>query len=122
MGNASVSDDILADDVVMYHPSSPTPVTPRAAVQGFLAAFRAGFPDMHMMVEDAFGSGEKAAVRWHMQGTHTENLFGIPPTGKAVSVKGISVVRVVGGKIVEDWVSEDTMGLMQQLGIIPPMG
>ncbi len=61
-------------------------------------------------------------MRWHMQGTHTENLFGIPPTGKAVSVKGISVVRVVGGKIVEDWVSEDTMGLMQQLGIIPPMG
>jgi len=121
-GDASVADEILADDVVMYHPSSPTPVTPRAAVQGFLGAFRAGFPDMRMTVEDAFGSGEKAAVRWHMQGTHTENLFGMPPTGKAVSVKGISVVRVVGGKIVEDWVSEDTMGLMQQLGIIPPMG
>ena len=47
-GDASVADEILADNIVMYHPSSPTPITPRAAVQGFLGAFRAGFPDMHI--------------------------------------------------------------------------
>lgn len=75
-----------------------------------------------MTVEDAFGAEDKAAVRWRMEGAQTAELFGIPPTGKSVSVKGISVVRVAGNKIVEDWVAEDTLGLMQQLGVIPSMG
>jgi steroid delta-isomerase-like uncharacterized protein len=118
-GDWGVGREIVAGDVVMHHPSSPVPVSGFEAVQGMLSAFRAGFPNMNMTVEDAFGAGDKAAVRWHMQGTHTADLFGIPPTGKDVSVRGISVVRVAGGKIVEDWVSEDTMGMMQQLGIVP---
>jgi len=41
----------------------------------------------------------------------------MPPTGKAVTVNGISIVREAGGLIVEDWVSEDTAGMMRQLGM-----
>ncbi len=74
---------------------------------------------MSMTVEDAFGSGDKAAIRWRMQGVHSGDLFGIPPSGKQVNVSGISIVKVKDGKIVEDWVSEDTMGLMQQIGVVP---
>ena len=121
-GDWSVGEEIIAADVVMYHPSSPAPITGFEAVKGFLSAFRAGFPDFQMNVDDAFGTEEKAAVRWRMEGTHTADLFGIPPTGKRVSVKGISVVRVAGHMIAEDWVAEDSLGLMQQLGVIPPMG
>lgn len=117
--NWAAAPEILAPDVVMHHPSSPEPVQGIAKVQGFLGAFRAGFPDMQMTVEDVVGNGDKAAVRWRMRGTQTAELFGIPPTGKQVTVAGISVVRVVDGKIVEDWVSEDTLGMMQQLGLIP---
>ena len=80
-------------------------------------AFRAGFPDLQMSVQDAFASGDKAAIRWQMQGTHTANLFGIPPSNKHVTVNGISIVQAKDGKIVEDWVAEDTMGLMQQIGV-----
>ncbi len=118
-GQWAAAGEILAPDIVMHHPSSPAPISGAGNVQGFLSAFRGGFPDMQMAVEDAFASGEKAAVRWRMRGTHTGDLFGIAPTGKQVNVAGISVVRVVNGKIVEDWVAEDTMGLMQQLGVIP---
>jgi steroid delta-isomerase-like uncharacterized protein len=121
-GNWSVGQEIVSGNVVMHHPSSPAPIAGYEAVKGFLSAFRAGFPDLSMTVEDAFGTPEKAAVRWRMQGTHDAELFGIPPTGKAVTVRGISVVRVAGGQITEDWVSEDTMGLMQQLGLVPAMG
>ena len=121
-GNWGVADEIVAADVVMHHPSSPTPVSGREAVQGFLSAFRAGFPDFHMAVEDAFGVDERAAVRWRMSGTHEADLFGIPPTGKKVNVAGISVVRIANGKIAEDWVSEDSLGMMRQLGVIPPAG
>ena len=121
-GDWSVGAEIMAADVVMHHPSSPTPIAGFEAVKGFLSAFRAGFPNMQMNVDDAFGTEEKAAVRWRMEGAQTAELFGIPPTGKSVSVKGISVVQVAGNKIVADWVAEDTLGLMQQLGVIPPMG
>jgi steroid delta-isomerase-like uncharacterized protein len=121
-GDWSVADEIVDNDIVMHHPANPGPMRGREAVQGMLSAFRAGFPDLNMTVEDAFGSGDKAVVRWHMQGTHTADLFGIPPSNKKVNVNGISIVRVAGGKIVEDWVSEDTMGMMQQIGVVPTQG
>lgn len=121
-GNWDVGEEIIAADVVMHHPSSPEPIHGFEAVKGMLMAFRAGFPDLQMTVEDAFGTGDKAAVRWRMQGTHTADLFGIPPTNKHVTVNGISLVREKGGKIVEDWVAEDTMGLMQQIGVVPTQG
>ncbi|MDI9546606.1 MAG: ester cyclase [Chloroflexota bacterium] len=118
-GDWAVAEKIVAPNVVMHHPSSPVPVEGYEAVKGMLSAFRAGFPSMSMTVEDAFGSGDKAAIRWRMQGVHSGDLFGIPPSGKQVNVSGISIVKVKDGKIVEDWVSEDTMGLMQQIGVVP---
>jgi predicted ester cyclase len=48
--------------------------------------------------------------------------MGIPPTGKQVVVKGIQVFRIFEGKIAEVWSSSDDLGMMQQLGVIPPMG
>ncbi len=117
----SVADEILSPDVVMHHPSSPAPVAGKASVTGFLNAFRAGFPDMNMQVENAFGEGDQIAVRWKMSGTHTADLFGIPPSGKSVTVKGISVLRIANGVVVEDWVAEDSLGLMVQLGLVPAM-
>jgi steroid delta-isomerase-like uncharacterized protein len=118
-GDWVVAAEILDENIIMHHPASPVPITPLPAVQGMLAGFRAAFPDLSMTVLDAFGDGDKAVVRWQMQGTHTADLFGMPPTDKAVTVNGISVVQVANGKIVEDWVSEDTMGMMRQLGVVP---
>jgi predicted ester cyclase len=124
LGNANwkLADEILAPDIVMHHPSSPQPVAGVKNVVGFLGAFRAGFPNMSMKVEFAFGEGDMVAVRWRMSGIQTAELFGIPPSGKPVSVAGISLLRFSNGKVVEDWVSEDTLGLMQQIGVIPAMG
>lgn len=117
--NWSLANDLLAPEIIMHHPSSPQPVAGVENVVGFLGAFRAGFPDMTMKVELAFGDGEMVAVRWCMSGTHSAVLFGIPPSGKSVSVSGISLLRFSDGKVVEDWVSEDSLGLMQQIGVIP---
>ncbi len=119
--NWGLADDLMASDVVMHHPSSPQPVAGVKNVVGFLGAFRAGFPNMTMKVEFAFGEGDMVAIRWRMSGTQTAELFGIPPSGKNVSVAGISLLRFSDGKVVEDWVSEDSLGLMQQIGVIPAM-
>jgi predicted ester cyclase len=120
--NWGLADEILAPDIIMHHPSSPQPVAGVKNVVGFLGAFRAGFPDMAMKVELAFGADEMVAVRWRMSGTHTAELFGIPPSGRKVSIVGTSLLRFSNGKVVEDWVSEDSLGLMQQIGVIPTMG
>jgi len=117
-GAWSLADKLLLPNVVMHHPSSPMPITGRDAVIGLLTAFRAGFPDLQMKSEDAFGERDRVVVRWAMSGTHTANLFGIPPTGKAVRVAGISILRLLDGKVAEDCVAEDSLGLMKQLGVV----
>ena len=62
-GNWTIAPDLMSEDVLMHHPSSPDPLSGRDSVAGFLGAFRAGFPNMSMVVEDTMGAGDKVAVR-----------------------------------------------------------
>src|SRR5579862_2077738 len=103
-GDWSSADEVLTPDVVMYHPSAPCPVQGREAVQGFLGMFRAGMPDLHLHLEDVTGDGGRVAARWSAHGTHTEEMFGVPPTNKQLDIHGISFFRFADGKIAEDWV------------------
>ena len=80
------------------------------------------FPSRSKLIQDAVAENDKVVILWQMQGTHTADLFGIPPTGKAVKVRGMSLLRLENGQVVENTVSEDTMGLMQQLGLAPTPG
>ncbi len=78
-------------------------------------------PDLHLAVEDVAGDEEKVASRWRAHGTHTEEMFGIPATGKSIEIHGISFFRFSDGKISEDWVEENTLSVLQQLGVLPPL-
>jgi predicted ester cyclase len=60
--------------------------------------------------------------RWTFHGTLQGDFFGIPATGKGVTITGMGISRIENGKIVELWSNFDQLGLMQQLGVIPPMG
>lgn len=64
----------------MHHPSSPEPIEGREEVREFLAQFRAGM--LRLQVEDLVEGDRAAAVRWSARGTHDEELFGIPATGR----------------------------------------
>jgi steroid delta-isomerase-like uncharacterized protein len=122
-GDWSHAGEILTDDVVMHHPSAPEPIRGRDAVQGFLGMFRTGMPDLTLGVDGVAGGGEHVAVRWHAHGTHSEEMFGIPPTNRGIDIHGISFFRFDdSGKIVEDWVEENTLGVLQQLGVVPALG
>lgn len=59
------------------------------------------------------------AIRGAANGTHDGQLMELPPTGRQVTLKGMNFVRLEDGKITEDWVIWDSMGLMQQLGMGP---
>jgi predicted ester cyclase len=76
------------------------------------------FPDLQITVEDMVAEGDKVAVRWRLRATHQGEFMGIPPTGNQVTMTGIDINRLEGGRLVERWGNEDMLGLLQQLGVM----
>src|SRR3990172_11854844 len=102
-GNLGVYDELAAPDYV-FHGASPTGLKELKAT---MPAWRAAFPDGRITVEDVIAEGEKVAIRYSFRGTHKGPVFDIPATGKQVSFTGMSIYRVAGGKVVEDWANLD---------------
>jgi predicted ester cyclase len=120
-GNLHVFDELVADSFVNHNPGFGLPPTLDGWKQS-AAGMRAAFPDMHVHVEDQIAEGDLVVGRFTAHGTHQGELMGIPATGKGVTVGGIYILRFAGGKIVERWEEADFMGMMVQLGVIPPPG
>lgn len=90
-------------------------------LEGAKAAHRimlTGFPDYQTIIDDLIAEGDKVAARITMTGRHTGSFMGIPPTGKHVTFTGIYIARIADGKIVEHWGEEDSVSLLQQLGVL----
>ena len=77
---------------------------------------RGAFPDIKIVVEDAFGSGDKVVMRWSATMTHRGDHLGMPATGKPVRMTGTTIVRIVDHKIVAGWDNWDQLGMLQQIG------
>jgi steroid delta-isomerase-like uncharacterized protein len=88
-------------------------------VKQWLTMFATAFPDGHMTIEDVVAEEDKVVARTTFEGTHQAEIQGIPATGTAVSVPSINIFRLDNGKIVEGWLVNDNLGMMQQLGVIP---
>ena len=99
------------------YPGMPSGVE---AVRAFLNMLFAGFPNAQTTILDTIAEGDKVVLRASIEGTHTGPFIGIPPTGKHAKWSFIDIHRIAGGQIVEHWVEADTVGLMQQLGLVPP--
>ncbi len=118
-GNFDVVDELVAEDYVGYDPAMPEPTRGREGVKQFYSEFLAAYPDASLTIEHQIAEGDYVATRWTGRGTQKGDLMGIPATGKQVTVSGITVSRLKGGKIAEEWITWDTLGMMQQLGAIP---
>jgi steroid delta-isomerase-like uncharacterized protein len=90
------------------------------AWEAFLSAFITGFPDARISVDASVAEQEIVASRWTLTGTHLGEFQGVPPTGRKVTMAGIDFSRIVGGKIAEHWAQFDAIGVMQQIGALPP--
>lgn len=119
-GDLAIADEIFATDFANHDPNAPD-VNDLEGYKGFIVMTRTGFPDFYVTSEDMIAEGDKVVSRWVARGTHQGELLGIPPTGKKASWTGISIYRFAGGKIMEAWWSKDLLGLLQQLGVIPPI-
>jgi steroid delta-isomerase-like uncharacterized protein len=90
------------------------------ALMQFFDSLFAAFPDLQRKVEDQLTDGMQHVVtRWSMTGTHQGVFLGIVPTGKRISITGISIHSISGGRIVQEWHEWDSLGLMQQFGVVP---
>jgi steroid delta-isomerase-like uncharacterized protein len=117
-GDLSALDEVFAADLVNHDPP-PGAASDREGFKQIIAMNRAGFPDMKLTIEDMVAEGDRVVNRWTLSGTHEGEYMGIPPTGRKVVLKGISIHRIEGGKVVENWHEMDMMGVMAQLGVAP---
>jgi predicted ester cyclase len=87
--------------------------------QADIQGWRAAFPDLELIVEREIAEGDLVTVMWRGRGTNTGSGNGLNATGKKAEGRGISIFRVVDGKIKEEWTEYSELFLMRQLGLFP---
>lgn len=116
-GNLDVVDTYYAPGYVDHAPSPIRGMASgRAGVRQAFALFHQAFPDTKHTIEDLVAEGDRVVARISARGTHTGELFGHAPTGRVVTLTGITIYRLVDGQIVERW-TEQGLGVLDQLGI-----
>ena len=120
-GNLAVVDQVYAPNYVQHEPA-PETVNSSEALKQQVGMFLTGFPDLHFIIEDLIAEGDKVVWRLNSKGTHKGAFVGMPATGKTAYVTGIVIFRLENSRIVEGWVNIDSLGLLQQLGVIPMPG
>jgi steroid delta-isomerase-like uncharacterized protein len=112
--------ELFTDDHVLHDPQVPAGPGPKGIAEA-VRVYQEGL-DGHWEIEEMFSAGDRVVVRWTGTGTHVAEVNGIPPTGKSVRVDAIAIHKVTGGKIAETWGVWDTLGFLQQLGVVPVPG
>ena len=116
--NPDLIEEFYAPSLVWHEPDQD--VRGYEQAKQFTSTFFAAFPDLNISVEDVIAEGDQAVSRYTIRGTHqgeTEE-FG-PPTGRQMELQGITIHRIEGGKIVEEWEQYDKLSFLQQLGAAP---
>jgi steroid delta-isomerase-like uncharacterized protein len=117
-----LADDLIAGDCQTHQLRSGVAITsmPRgpAAIKAHITEWLVGFPDLKFTIDQMFSEGDKVFTQSVMTGTHTGTWLEIPATNKQVTVRMMTVHRIVEGKIAEDWVLVESLGFFQQLGLI----
>ena len=111
-------DELFSPDFVDHSGISPSPGL--EGTKQFFTMFFTAFPDIQATIHDQIAEGSKVVTRKTFHGTHQGEFMGIPPTGKRVAIDVIDIFRISDGKITAHWAVADMLGLMQQLGVVPP--
>jgi steroid delta-isomerase-like uncharacterized protein len=115
--NFAVFDELISPSFV-DHEAGPEPGGSECEKK-LLSTVAEAFPDWRWDVEDMMAEGDKVITRYVARGTHRGEFMGAPPTGEKVTLTGINIVRLEGGKIVESWGNSDQLGMLRQIGVIP---
>jgi steroid delta-isomerase-like uncharacterized protein len=117
-GNVTIANELIDLNCEHHDPATPNAARGPEGTRQLVTMYRAAFPDLQIRIDDIIAEGQMVAFRWTSSGTHRGELFGTQPTGKQITTSGISILRTAGGKVAEDWVNWDTLGLLQQIGAV----
>ena len=113
-------DGLIASDARDHDPQNPVKdMRGPAGAKHAAGMYHGAYSDGRFEVCEQIAEGDLVVTRWTGKGTHDGELMGMPPTGKAVEIQGITIDRIADGKIAESWTCFDTLGMLQQLGAVP---
>ena len=118
-GNMAAYDEIYAPDYVDHTPYVAGQAPGLEGAKEAYRAYRTAFPDGRLTIEDLIAEGDRVVARMTFRGTHLGSFAAVPPTGRPVVMNEIAIQRFAGGKVVEEWHTEDDLGLMQALDVVP---
>jgi steroid delta-isomerase-like uncharacterized protein len=118
-GRMELASKYVWDDVIEHVPL-PGQGPGIEGLKDILQAMRTGFPDIDFSIKEQIAEGADVVSRFVWTGTHHGPFLGIPATGKPVSVWGMVIDHIIEGRIKETRIIMDAMGMMMQLGVIPP--
>jgi len=116
----NIWDESVDSNIVYHFNSQAEPIVGLEANKAFNAGLFRGFPDIQQTIEDVIAEGDRVMYRTILNGTHTGDFLGLPPTGKSVkNINSFNLLRIADGKIVERWYETNLLELMKQLGLMP---
>lgn len=116
--NLNAADELIATNFVSHDAQSPMPVRGVEGYKQLVKHYLEAFPDCHFTIEDQIAEGQMEMTRWSVTSTHKGNLGNIPATGRQMTITGITFSRMENGKLAEMWTNWDTLGMLQQLGVL----
>lgn len=117
--------DLAGYVTTIYAPDARFPYYPPGLPHGregatiFYTVWLQAFPDSQLFFDDIMYGDDRLAVRYHLTATHQGEFNGIPATGKAIRLSGITIMHWEAGQVIERWDNSDQLGLLQQLGVMP---
>jgi steroid delta-isomerase-like uncharacterized protein len=110
----AVIDELFAPDFVAYRAGQPV-IQGSAGMKPMVEGMARTFDNSQSTIDALIAAGDQVVARWTFRGTHIGEWHGIAPTGKQVTITGITIHRLANGKIAELWAEEDWLGLLHQL-------
>jgi steroid delta-isomerase-like uncharacterized protein len=113
--------EFYSDEITWHNMALQETYQGKSGVSTFLEGLFTAFPDLRFSVEEKIPRDDFVAERWRIDATHLGPYMGIPPTGKPIVIKGMGLVKLKDGKFLVDNFYYDALGVMQQMGIFPPL-
>jgi len=113
--------DFYDDEIVWKNIGLEETYDGKPAVREFLTRLMSALPDLVFNVEHKIARGDNVAEKWTIHGTHLGTFLGIPPTGRPIEIRALSMVTLRDGKFLRDEFYWDTRAVMNQMGLMPSL-
>ncbi|HEU5348939.1 MAG TPA: ester cyclase [Ktedonobacterales bacterium] len=115
-GDTAVVDELMSED---FREHQHGVGRGREGVKALIRQLHSWFSDLTLTIEALAEDGDTIWARLKGRGTNTGPIMGHPPTGRRIEIDVIDIIRFSDGKMVEHWGVPDSLGMMQQVGLIP---